>query len=31
MLRMRKQKEVLHILVADTDEVVGLVGSRWIS
>ena len=25
---MRNQKEVLHILVADTDDVVGLVGSR---
>jgi hypothetical protein len=25
---MRKTQEVLHILVADTDDVVGLVGSR---
>ena len=25
---MRKPREVLHILVADTDDVVGLVGSR---
>jgi hypothetical protein len=25
---MRKPKEVIHILVADTDDVVGLVGSR---
>ena len=25
---MRKPKEALHILVADTDDVVGLVGSR---
>jgi hypothetical protein len=25
---MRNQKEVLHILVADTDDVVGLVSSR---
>jgi hypothetical protein len=25
---MRKPKEALHILVADTDVVVGLVGSR---
>ena len=28
---MRKPKEALHILVADTDDVVGLMGSRWIS